>query len=170
MEVTNAAARAQRVLEERARVLARVPNASARPADEIEVAVCRVGSESFGFPVHLLREIVPLPVVTRLPFAPESLIGIAQVRGTLLSVFDMAKLSQVKGGSNATHLVVVEADEGAIGFTVDEVLTCRHVSPSALRGNGVGHGERRAALGLTPDLVVIVDVPALLGLPELVIE
>lgn len=169
MDVTKATERTQRILEARARVLARVPNASARPADEIEVAVCRVGSESFGFPVHLLREIVPLPVVTRLPFAPESLIGIAQVRGTLLSVFDMAKLSQVKGTSNATHLVVVEGPEGAIGFTVDEVLTCRHVSPSALQGNGIG-GERRAALGLTPDLVVIVDVPALLGLPELVVE
>lgn len=169
MEVTNATERAQRILEARARVLARVPNSSARPADEIEVAVCTVGSESFGFPVHMLREIVPMPPVTRLPFAPECLLGIAQVRGTLLSVFDMAKLSQVKGTSNATHLVLVEAEEGAIGFTVDEVMTCRHVSPSALRGNGIGHGERRAALGLTPDLVVIIDVPALLALPELII-
>ncbi|HEY6725143.1 MAG TPA: chemotaxis protein CheW [Polyangiaceae bacterium] len=170
MAVTNATERAERILEQRARVLARVPNASARPADVIEVAVCTVGSESFGFPVHLLREIVPLPFVTRLPFAPECLLGIAQVRGTLLSIFDMAKLSQVKGTSTPTHLVVVEAREGAVGFTVDEVLTCRHVSPSALQDNGMGPGERRAALGLTPDLVVIVDVPALLNLPELVIE
>ena len=170
MEVTNASARARRVLLERARMLARVPNQSVRAADEIEVAVCTVGSESFGFPMHLLREIVPLPTVTALPFAPECLLGIAQVRGTLLSVFDMAKLSQVKGTSNPRHLVVVEAPEGAIGFSVDEVLTCRNVSPSALQGKASGHTERKAALGLTPDLVVIVDVPALLGLPELVIE
>jgi len=170
MEVTNITERARRILEERARVLSRVPNDSARAADEIEIAICTVGSEMFGFPVHLLREIVPMPAVTRLPFAPECLLGIAQVRGTLLSVFDMAKLGQVKGTSNATHLVVVEAPEGAIGFTIDEVLTCRHVSPSALQANGVGHSERRAALGLTRDLVVIIDVPALLALPELVVE
>jgi purine-binding chemotaxis protein CheW len=157
------------VLEERARLLARVPKATKRAADEIEVAVCSVGSESFGFPVHLLREIVPLPVVTTLPFAPDCLLGIAQVRGTLLSVFDMAKVSQVKGTSNATHLVVVEAPEGAIGFTVDQVLSCRNVSPSALQGNG-GRSERRAALGITADLVVVLDVPALLALPELILE
>jgi len=170
MEVTNEALRTERVLEERARILARVPKVSTRAADEIEVAVCTVGSESFGFPVHLLREIVPLPVVTTLPFAPECLLGIAQVRGTLLSVFDMAKVSQVKGTSNATHLVVVEAPEGAIGFTVDQVLSCRNVSPSALQGNGALRGERRAALGITTDLVVVVDVPALLALPELILE
>jgi len=170
MDVTNTTERARRILEERARVLARASHTSVRAADEIEVAVCKVGSECFGFPVHLLREIVPLPVVTQLPFAPECLLGVAQVRGTLLSVFDMAKLSQVKGTSSATHLVVVEAKEGAVGFTVDEVLTCRHVSPSALQGSGGGHSERRAALGLTRDLVVIVDVPALLALPELIVE
>lgn len=170
MEMTSASERARRVLAERARILARVPSAALRALDEIEVAVCTVGSESFGFPVHLLREIVPMPTVTALPFAPECLLGIAQVRGTLLSVFDMAKLSQVKGTSNPRHLVVVEAPEGAIGFSVDEVLTCRNVSPSALQGNAGGHNERRAALGLTQDLVVIVDVRALLGLPELVVE
>jgi len=164
------AERARRVLEERARLLARPATTETRAADEIEIAVCTVGQEAYGFPVQRLREIVPLPALTALPFAPECLLGITQVRGALLSVFDLGRLSESKGERSRAHLVVVDAAEGPIGFCVDEVLQCRHVSPLALTQAGSGQSERRMALGVTADLVVVLDIQKLLELPELVIE
>ena len=167
MDVKNQ--RTAQVLKERARLLARPVVSEARAADEIEVAVCTVGSEQFGFPVHLLREIVPLPPVTPLPFAPEVLLGIVQVRGTLLSVFDLGLLCGAKGETNPEHLVVVETNDGPIGFTVDKVLACRNISPSTLQQSS-SPIEHRATLGITSDLVLVFDVPRLLALNELVIE
>ena len=71
------------ILDARAAQLAVALADSARSSGEFEVAACTVGSEKFGFPVKHLREIVPLPTVTRLPNAPPWMLGIAQVRGTL---------------------------------------------------------------------------------------
>lgn len=160
----------QRILDARAAQLAIALTGNVRQADEFEVAACTVGSERFGFPVRHLREIVPLPPVTRLPHAPPWILGVAHVRGTLLSVVDLGLLCTVRGASLRKHLAVVQAPDGPIGFTIDEVLACRAVSASRLEQDLRERSDQRAALGVTPDLLVVLDVPKLLATPELVVK
>lgn len=161
---------ALRVLRERAERLARDVTREAQKHDEIEIAICAVAEETFGFPVRHLREIVPLPAVTRLPFAPAWILGISQVRGTLLSVIDLARLSGVKGASNPAYLAVLDAADGPIAFTVDQVVSYRRVSLAELGASEAGvRSEGRATLGVTRNLIVVLDIPRLLQQPELVI-
>jgi purine-binding chemotaxis protein CheW len=157
------------ILDARATQLAVSLVDSARSSGAFEVAACTVGSEKFGIPVQHLREIVPLPTVTRLPHAPPWMLGIAQVRGTLLSVVDLARLCTVRGQSVPRHLAVVQAAQGPIGFTIDDVLACRSVSSSMLEPEG-HRTDHRALLGVTQDLLVVLDVPKLLALPELFVQ
>lgn len=159
-----------RVLRERREALAKPLVSSIRSEGEIEVAVCRVGAENLGFPVEHLREIVPLPVITPLPPTREWLLGIAQVRGALLGVVDLARLLKVRGTSVPTHVAVLSGPDGVLAVTVDEVLASRHVSPRGLESGATERADRRATLGVTDDLVVVLDVPRLVSLPELVIE
>lgn len=159
-----------RVLRERRDVLARPLASGARKEGEIEVAVCRVGAEHLGFPVQHLREIVPMPEVTPLPPTRDWLLGIAQVRGVLLGVVDLARLLKVRGVSTPTHVAVLSGPEGALAVTVDEVLASRHVAPRGLESGGAERADRRATLGVTDDLIVVLDIPRLVSLPELVIE
>jgi purine-binding chemotaxis protein CheW len=159
-----------RVLRERAERLARDVTRDAQTRDEIEIAICAVGDETFGFPVRHLREIVPLPSVTQLPFAPAWILGIAQVRGTLLSVIDLARLFGVKGTSKPAYLAVLDAPEGPIAFTVDQVVSYRRVSLAELGASESGvRSESRATLGVTRNLIVVLDIGRLLQQPELVI-
>jgi purine-binding chemotaxis protein CheW len=162
--------RTARVLRERAERLARDVTREKRSGDEIEIAICSVGDETFGFPVRHLQEIVTLPAVTRLPFAPEWILGVSQVRGTLLSVIDLARLSGVKGKGKPAYLAVLEAAEGPIAFTVDQVVAYRRVSLAELSAGEAGvRSEGRSTLGVTRDLIVVLDIPRLLQQPELVI-
>lgn len=159
-----------RILRERAERLARDVTRESQQGDEIEIAICAVGDETFGFPVRHLREIVPLPAVTRLPFAPAWILGISQVRGTLLSVIDLSRLSGVKGTSTPAYLAVLDAPDGPIAFTVDQVVSYRRVSLAELGGAESGvRAEGRATLGVTRGLIVVLDIPRLLQQPELVI-
>ena len=160
----------RRILDARAAQLAIALDSSVRSPDDFEVAACTVGSERFGFPVPHLREIVPLPKVTRLPHTPPWMLGVAHVRGTLLSVIDLGRLCTVRGASLHKHLAVVQAPEGPIGFTVDEVLACRPVSASILEPDARERADHRAALGVTRDLLVVLDVPKLLASPELIVQ
>ncbi len=160
----------ERILKERARILARKIVQEDDASERMEVALCMVGAETFALPVTHLREIVLLPLITRLPFAPAWFLGIAQVRGTLLTVLDLGAFFGVKGESNPGHLAVIEGPQGLLGVTLDSVLSCQHISYSDMRKAGAERTDRRATLGISTDLAVIVDVPRLLSLPEVVIK
>jgi chemotaxis signal transduction protein len=161
-----------RVLRERAAKLARVDVETRRAEPDFEVAVCRVGDERLALPVRRLREIVPLPPLTLLPGAPGWLLGVAQVRGTLLSVIALGAFLGLSGdGSQARYAALLDADQGPIAFTVDEVLGYRRLYVTELAERGSQSGERqRPLLGVTRDLIAVLDFEALLARPELVIE
>jgi chemotaxis signal transduction protein len=163
--------RRARVLRERAAKLARVDVETRRGEPDFEVAVCRVGDERLALPVGRLREIVPLPPLTVLPGAPAWLLGIAQVRGTLLSVVALGGVLGLGGSSaHARYAALLDADQGPIAFTIDEVLGYRRLYTSDLAERGSGADQKRPLLGVTQDLVVVLDVEALLARPELVLE
>jgi chemotaxis signal transduction protein len=160
--------RSSRILAERAAVLAREVAREHAPEDRLDVALCTVGSEVFALPIDQLREIVPLPIVTPVPGCPDWMLGVAHVRGSLLSVVSLAGFCHAKGESKAEHLAVVTGPQGLLGLTVDKVLSVRTISLASLGRDD--HQERRASLGVTPNLEIVLDVPLLFTLPELVIE
>ncbi len=159
----------ERILRERAQRLARSVRRDGLDHAELEVAICGVGEERFGIPVQHLREIVTLPAITKLPGTPDWMLGIAQVRGTLLSVVDLGAYFRVSGSRNPTHLAILDAKEGPIGFTVDEVQSYRRIADGEVDTSDAGRTESRATLGVTRDLVLILDTERLLEQSDLVI-
>lgn len=158
-----------RVLAERAALLARQSSVEKDTGDQIETVLCTVGREVFALPVELLREIVPLPPITPLPACPPWILGIAHIRGTLLSVVDLAQVCRAKGESDIEHVVVVHSPSGPLGLAVGKILASQLVSLSQLTLPD-DRSERRASHGITPELAVLLDIKALLALPEIVVE
>lgn len=102
-----------------------------RPLDAdagAEVVVVRVGAVEFGLPIERVREVVRVPPITRIPFPPPSILGVASVRGTILPVMDLRhRLFGDPGGAaetpeTAARLVVVsDPANGEVGLVVDAV-------------------------------------------------
>jgi purine-binding chemotaxis protein CheW len=159
----------EQILRERAKLLARTLGDGAVAEERVEVVVCTVGAETFALPVQHLREIVPLPPLTRLPYAPSFCLGLVQVRGSLICAVDLAQFCNVNGTSDLAHVAVVEGPSGALGLCIDRVLGCQSIVLSSLQSGGE-HAERRAAIGVTPDLVVVLDIPRLVSLPEMILQ
>jgi purine-binding chemotaxis protein CheW len=159
----------ERILRERATRLAQSVRRESQDHAELEVAICGVGEERFGIPVHHLREIVILPAIARLPGTPEWMLGIAQVRGTLLSVVDLGAYFRVAGTRQPTHMAILDGKEGPIGFTVDDVQSYRRITDGELDTSDAGRTESRATLGVTRDLVLVLDTDRLLEQADLVI-
>jgi purine-binding chemotaxis protein CheW len=63
--------------------------------------VFRVGDERFALPLATVNEVIDMPVVQALPDSSERVLGVATVRGELVSVFDPRPLLQA--GSADTH-------------------------------------------------------------------
>jgi purine-binding chemotaxis protein CheW len=71
--------------------------------------------------VAAIQEIVATPELARLPGAPEAVRGIANVRGTLVTVVSAPVLFGIRGKASTDWLVVLSMFDGTVGLEVDEV-------------------------------------------------
>lgn len=83
----------------------------------------RVGGAEFGLPAAAVREVVRPPPLTRVPFAPAAVRGLAQVRGTVLAVVDLgARLGVAPVASTGRLVVVWGRGREAVGLLVEGVV------------------------------------------------
>ncbi len=94
-----------------------------RAQDNLQrVVVFRLANDWFGIPVNLVREIVPTPRITPVPFTMPSLRGIAAVRGEIVSMLDLRSILQIESNAETpSRVVIVHADAMDAGFLADSV-------------------------------------------------
>ena len=86
------------------------------------VLVARIAGESYALSVRTVREVLPLPELARIPGLAAAVLGLANVRGALVTVADARVLLGVSADTPPAALVVVQALGRTLGLAVDEVL------------------------------------------------
>ena len=100
----------RRVLEERARALARAPDDQA-DGDAVELVVLTVGAERFGVDVRLVREVRPLAGLAPVPGTPGWWSGLVNLRGGLCPVLSLERYLRVaRDGPGAAAVQAVTDD------------------------------------------------------------
>jgi purine-binding chemotaxis protein CheW len=93
-----------------------------------QYCVFRAGRERFCFSVLDVEEVVEWPELTRIPLAPSSLMGIFNLRGTIVPVLDIAFTEGRRPDLLPKHVVVAsvveegERDKLRVGIAADEVI------------------------------------------------
>ena len=116
---------------------------------KLRLLVWRVGAVRCGAPVAQLREILPSTQVAALPGAPAVVRGLANVRGSLLTVVDGRLLLGQTGATAPAVTILVQVGERTVGLAVDDVEDLVTVQEAALTRPG-GSGD-------SPGWVVRVD-------------
>jgi len=79
----------------------------------------QVGGEAFAVPTGIVREVARLPRITRVPYAPPSLIGLGNFRGVVLPVVSFARLADRRAGSER-RVILLDTDT-PLALAVDDV-------------------------------------------------
>lgn len=116
-----------------------VPRADAGRADPGRQGfLCFVlGREEFGVDLHLVKQIVKPPPVTWMPRAPEHVLGVVSIRGSVVTLVDL-KLLMGFGPAEwprGARILLLEVDGETVGLLVDGVSTVRRLPESALERN-----------------------------------
>src|ERR1700728_4487716 len=61
---------------------------------DIQVVGLRIGRETFGIPIGMVREIVRVPDITSVPNAPDYIEGVINLRGRLVILLDLSRILQ----------------------------------------------------------------------------
>jgi purine-binding chemotaxis protein CheW len=162
-----------RVLEERARALARSSDEDETSGETIGMVVLAVGDERYGVEVQDVQEIEPLDKITPIPGTPAFWTGVVNLRGSMYPVLDIERYLGLPASEEVENpkVALVSGNGISVGLLVDEVPEIRPVKVSEI-GPPVADGSSKAEVvrGVTPDMLSILDLEALLSDPALVIE
>lgn len=151
----------RRIMDERARVLARRVNVTVEAAGA-ELLFFSIGEEQMAIEVRFVLEIVALPEVTPVPDLPPAFLGVVNHNGEILPVIDLGVLTSDRPmGQGAKLLVILGEHRREIGLAVhqtEQIATPTDIPTSTDSSliRGVLDGQR-----------VLVDGGALLCDPRL---
>lgn len=105
----------------------------AEPAGLVKMVVFRLGAEEFSAPIESVSEILRPTKLTRMPRAPQWVMGVMNLRGRVFPVVDL-KLRLGLAPSTVdprSRYMVVEAAGDQMGLLVDEVKEVLRVAPES---------------------------------------
>ncbi len=151
--------------------------------EQCQLVVVRLGQELYGLEVQYVFDVRPLERLTPIPRLPHWVLGVVNLRGQILSVVDLAGflgLPHADKPAESDYLVVIETPEMELALRVDEIfrvesLPANHIhDPAGMALNirtqyvrGVAELQKSDEIS---DLMVILDLPALLRDPQLIIH
>jgi purine-binding chemotaxis protein CheW len=118
--------------------------AAARIAADIDahLMVFRIADGRFAFRLEEAWEIVRLPSLARMPLAPRSLLGLANLRGIVLPVVSLRRLLGVADAPFDEATRVIVTDRGApVGFVVDRIEDLLTLPASQIEKDDAGAGS-----------------------------
>jgi purine-binding chemotaxis protein CheW len=133
-----------------------------------------LGEESYGVDILQVQEIRCWSPVTRLPLAPPHVLGVLNLRGSLVPIVDL-RLRLGVARADFTPLTVtvvlsVETADGvrACGLVVDNVSDVVEIAPAALRppphlGGGAVHEFVQGLAAVGDRMLILLDPAALVG-------
>lgn len=112
----------------------------------LRLLLFRCGGQVLAVEAGAVREILAATEPTRIPGTPAAVLGLVNVRGTLVPVVDAAAAVGLSARNGAPTLVLVDRHDKPVALAVEEVLDLVTVESSSLDGHA-------SLPGVRPDLV-----------------
>jgi len=145
------------------------PDAAQSAAELMEVVTFRVGDQEYCVDIMVVREIRGWSPPTSLPHAPPYVLGLMNLRGTVVPLLDVsARLELGPSSPDARHVVIIAmVSDQVVGFLVSAVSRVLSVPRSAIQPApelaARANGPSPAGLIATPEgLLRLIDLGALL--------
>ena len=119
-----------------------------------------VGPDWYAIEMRQVREVVASPMLASVPTAPPTLLGVFNLRGEIVPLFDTAALLGLGRVPAPSHATVVETALGPAG------LVASAIPESVELGEQTGTTEIPGTIGsytLGTRLATLIDVDTLLG-------
>ncbi|MEM0940711.1 MAG: chemotaxis protein CheW [Bacteroidota bacterium] len=118
----------------------------------IQFVVLTIGNEKYALDIDSIKEVVPIPSISKTPNTPKHVKGVANIRGNNYVIFDLSTKFNVMSEETARYLVILDDKELCTGIPLS-------VLPTTFRING-------DQLSLSPQLIedALLDASYIKGL------
>lgn len=139
--------------------------------------IFELNAEEYGVQLSVVKEVIALTNVTKIPNVPEYFHGLINLRGVIISVIDLRlklNLSNATFEEKKTSIIIVTIDGFTLGFIVDEIKQVMSLLDSTIEReitlesrvkkdyiNGIARTSSETGL------LILLDVNKILGIEEL---
>jgi purine-binding chemotaxis protein CheW len=138
-------------------------------ADSDQFLTFTLAEEEYGVDILKVQEIKGYVPTTRIPNAPSEVVGVLNLRGTIVPIVDLRKrfnLPEVEY-NQFTAIVVVVVSGRAMGMIVDSVSEVVSIPSEQIQPPPqLGHASTSALRGMAKigeKLVILIDIESVLG-------
>ncbi|MEN9530066.1 MAG: hypothetical protein RI932_1939 [Pseudomonadota bacterium] len=135
--------------------------------------VFSVAGEQYAIALKGLKEIMPQQEITRVPFTPDDLMGVLNLRGQVVSVVDLRIRFGLPAGAKSAEMsiMILEHQKDLVGLCVDSVdfvvnLEPEKLEPSPNFSNSSLNRYTRAVARIDRQLIVILSSEKLFSFEE----
>lgn len=102
---------------------------------ELELLSFSLGGEEYAVMVADVREVLRIFQPTTVPNAPDYILGVMSLRGTMLPIIDLCKRFGLASGVKdaKSRIIVVNSDDGEAGLLVDRVTGVFRILPDEIK-------------------------------------
>ncbi len=159
--------RARQIMDARARALAQRPAQETDSGEKLQLVTFTLGAERYAIETRYLREVIHLVDVTPVPGAPDFVIGLANLRGEVLALFDLVRFFDIakEQRPKGSQAIVLGIESAEFGVPVDAVHgTVELPVKGLIEPTGAAAGPQRdCQRGVTEDALIVIDGAALLA-------
>lgn len=102
--------------------------------EDKQLVTFKLADEEYGIEIHRAKDIISVPHINKVAEASNDLLGIINLRGNMLPVFDLRKKLNLpqKNNTKKSRIIVVEHATQDVGYLVDEVTQVLKVNQVTL--------------------------------------
>lgn len=135
----------------------------------------KIADQTFGIEILKIREIINLCPICEVPYTPQFILGVINLRGCINAVLDIRRFFKIhpcKDYGNDSRIVVMNIDEKSIGVIVDKILGVVSVKENQIRKTPISMDPEQARYitgiaQLDNEIVIIVNMLEIVNCPEM---
>jgi purine-binding chemotaxis protein CheW len=138
--------------------------------DVLQWVTYKLGEETYGINVMQVQEVLRYTEIAPVPGAPEYVLGIINLRGTVVTVIDTRSRFGLPSSevSDNSRIVIIESDDQVVGIMVDSVAEVVYLRSSEIdSAPNVGTEESakfiQGVSNRDGQLLILVDLNKLLS-------
>jgi purine-binding chemotaxis protein CheW len=141
-----------------------------KTSKSFQIIVFRLGNEEYALSIDQIKEVVITPTIARIPLTQNYIKGVANIRGNVLAIIDLAERFGVSSDeviNNGTHkyTLVVASDEFKMGILVKDVPNTLRVthedidaSPNIIQDNSMDSNYIKGIVKSGNRMIMLIDI------------